>query len=369
MNVPVIWVNRHGEKLEGRKAPDRRGQELPRRGEEARRRRLTRARTSRDPADEAMVARARERFAAERRAAGAPARRAERDGALPNLIVIGGLKCGTTSLHHYLNLHPEVAMSRPKELNFFVEELNWELGARLVREPLRPRRPGPRRELAALHQPAALRGRRRADARAARRRADRLHGPRPDRPHALALRPQRRRRLRDRAARARRSAIPRARLRRARAATRCSSSPTCEAFGRERDGSSRSEELRDDRAATMRRMFEFLGVDPSFPRTQFEREWETGSAAKPGGLPADGPGRAAAGAASLRPQLRPPARSRFAGGSSGWSTTPTPGAAPKPELPDALRERLVELLSRRRQAARGDRRTVEFGWLQLGLRP
>ena len=22
MNVPVIWVNRHGEKLEGRKAPD-----------------------------------------------------------------------------------------------------------------------------------------------------------------------------------------------------------------------------------------------------------------------------------------------------------------------------------------------------------
>ena len=43
--------------------------------------------------------------------------------------MIGGLKCGTTSLHHYLNLHPEVGMSRPKELNFFVAELNWELGA------------------------------------------------------------------------------------------------------------------------------------------------------------------------------------------------------------------------------------------------
>jgi hypothetical protein len=51
-----------------------------------------------------------------------------RPGALPNLIVIGGLKCGTTSLHHYLNLHPEVGMSRPKELNFFVAELNWPLG-------------------------------------------------------------------------------------------------------------------------------------------------------------------------------------------------------------------------------------------------
>jgi co-chaperonin GroES (HSP10) len=79
-----------------------------------------------DPADEAMVARARERFAADRRRlARRPVRRR---GALPNLVVIGGLKCGTTSLHHYLNLHPQIAMSRPKELNFFVAELNWDLG-------------------------------------------------------------------------------------------------------------------------------------------------------------------------------------------------------------------------------------------------
>jgi Sulfotransferase family len=40
-------------------------------------------------------------------------------GALPNLIVIGAMKCGTTSLHHYLDQHPDVAMSRIKELNFF----------------------------------------------------------------------------------------------------------------------------------------------------------------------------------------------------------------------------------------------------------
>ena len=40
MNVPVIWVNRHGEKLDGRKKPDAEVQELPRRGEEAWRRRL-----------------------------------------------------------------------------------------------------------------------------------------------------------------------------------------------------------------------------------------------------------------------------------------------------------------------------------------
>jgi len=29
------------------------------------------------------------------------------------------MKCGTTALHRYLDLHPEVAMSEPKELNFF----------------------------------------------------------------------------------------------------------------------------------------------------------------------------------------------------------------------------------------------------------
>jgi hypothetical protein len=29
------------------------------------------------------------------------------------------MKCGTTSLHHYLDLHPAISMSRPKELNFF----------------------------------------------------------------------------------------------------------------------------------------------------------------------------------------------------------------------------------------------------------
>ncbi len=40
-------------------------------------------------------------------------------GALPNLIVIGAMKCGTTALHRYLGLHPGIFMSSPKELNFF----------------------------------------------------------------------------------------------------------------------------------------------------------------------------------------------------------------------------------------------------------
>ena len=49
---------------------------------------------------------------------------------LPNLVVIGGAKCGTTSLHHYLSLHPEIFMSHPKELDFFIEEANWNKGIR-----------------------------------------------------------------------------------------------------------------------------------------------------------------------------------------------------------------------------------------------
>ena len=49
-------------------------------------------------------------------------------GALPNLIVIGSQKCGTSGLHHYLGLHPEISMSAPKELDFFVAERNHPQG-------------------------------------------------------------------------------------------------------------------------------------------------------------------------------------------------------------------------------------------------
>jgi len=79
-----------------------------------------------DPADEAMCGRARERYSADRKSA--HRRRRKAHAAMPNLIIIGGLKCGTTSIHHYLGLHPEIQMSKPKELNFFVTELNWDLG-------------------------------------------------------------------------------------------------------------------------------------------------------------------------------------------------------------------------------------------------
>lgn len=49
----------------------------------------------------------------------------QRSGCRPNLFVIGAMKSGTTSLHNYLKHHPEVFMSEPKELWYFVEEKNW----------------------------------------------------------------------------------------------------------------------------------------------------------------------------------------------------------------------------------------------------
>ncbi|HLK94289.1 MAG TPA: sulfotransferase [Nocardioidaceae bacterium] len=41
-------------------------------------------------------------------------------GALPTVVVIGTMKCGTTALHRMLDSHPEIAMAESKELNFFI---------------------------------------------------------------------------------------------------------------------------------------------------------------------------------------------------------------------------------------------------------
>lgn len=41
---------------------------------------------------------------------------------MPNFLVIGAAKSGTTSLYYYLNQHPQIYMSRNKEPHFFVFE-------------------------------------------------------------------------------------------------------------------------------------------------------------------------------------------------------------------------------------------------------
>jgi hypothetical protein len=41
---------------------------------------------------------------------------------LPNFLVIGATKGGTTSLHHYLGQHPEIFVLPQKETNFFAQD-------------------------------------------------------------------------------------------------------------------------------------------------------------------------------------------------------------------------------------------------------
>ena len=43
----------------------------------------------------------------------------------PNLFIVGAAKSGTTSLHNYLNQHPDIFMCNPKEPHFLI---NKEIG-------------------------------------------------------------------------------------------------------------------------------------------------------------------------------------------------------------------------------------------------
>jgi hypothetical protein len=46
----------------------------------------------------------------------------------PNLFIIGAMKSGTTTLHEYLDTHPQILMSHEKEPGYFVEELGLHRG-------------------------------------------------------------------------------------------------------------------------------------------------------------------------------------------------------------------------------------------------
>ena len=56
----------------------------------------------------------------------------------PNFIIVGFPKCGTTSLHHYLDEHPEIFMPEQKELHFFtskkLQSLNNGPGDKIVKK-------------------------------------------------------------------------------------------------------------------------------------------------------------------------------------------------------------------------------------------
>jgi hypothetical protein len=306
-----------------------------------------------------MVAPAHARFAAERGRLERRRRRAARQGATPNLIVSGGLKCGTTSLHHYLNLHPEIVMSRPKELNFFVEELNWELGPEWYAShfdrsaPVRgetsphytnlPRFGGVAQRIRELVGEARLIYMVRDPVE--RTLSHYLHnvgGGYETRPLDEAL------------------ADPEsAYIARSRYAMQLA--PYLAAFERDRILILANEDLAAERTATVRRAFEFCGVDPTFTSEQFEREWETGGAKGAGGF------RLMDRAVRL-PGLRALDRNfdRLPE-SLRWMVEklvhdPDRGAAAKPELDPQLRSRLADLF--RPDVAELERIAGrEFGWL------
>jgi hypothetical protein len=276
--------------------------------------------------------------------------------------VIGGLKCGTTSLHHYLSLHPEVEMSRPKELNFFVAELNWELGpewyashfdpAARVRGETSPHYTNrPRFEGVAERMRSVA-----PDARIVymvRDPIDRLlshylhnaGGGYDARPLAEALADER-------------SAY----WQRSRYAYQVE--PYLEAFGAERIAIVSREELLRARTETVRRVYEFAGVDPDFSSPEFEREWETGAAKGSEGFRVMDRAVRLPGLRALDRNFdRLPERLR-------WLVErivhdPGAGAAAKPELPADLSKRMAaffrpEVERLEAIAGRG------FGWLTEG---
>ena len=55
---------------------------------------------------------------------------------LPDFIIIGGMRCGTTSLYAYLSEHQQVLPAAKKELHFFDRRFDHGLGWYRARFPL-----------------------------------------------------------------------------------------------------------------------------------------------------------------------------------------------------------------------------------------
>ena len=232
----------------------------------------------RDPSDEAMCARARERFDGDR-GKRVPRRRL-RHGAMPNLIIIGGLKCGTTSIHHYLGLHPQVQMSKPKELNFFVEEQTWDLGLDWYRGRFDDRFPVRGESSPHYTNLPRFQGV-----------AERIREHCPDAKLIYMVRDPIKRILSHwvhatGAGYETREMVPTlsepdtAYVHRSLYWMQLQ--PYLDHFPREQLAVITQEELQKDREETMRRAFAFAGVDDTFTSEQFDREWEK-SSAKQGG--------------------------------------------------------------------------------------
>jgi Sulfotransferase domain len=227
-----------------------------------------------DLADERMCARARERYTGDRKYPWR--RRRKRHAAMPSLIIIGGLKCGTTSIHHYLGLHPEVQMSKPKELNFFVEELNWDLGLDWYasrfddRFPVRGESSPHYTNLPRYDGVAARIKQSCPDARLLYMVRDPIKRILSHWVHATGAGYETGD-LVEVLSRPDSQYVNRSKY-------WMQLQPYLEQFDRAQIEVISQEELHADREGTMRRAFEFAGVDPDFHSEQFDREWEKSSA-------------------------------------------------------------------------------------------
>jgi hypothetical protein len=189
---------------------------------------------------------------------------------LPNLIVIGAQKCGTSSLHNYLAAHPQISMSRVKEINFFNDEAHWGYGTEWYARHFKPG------EIRGESSPAYTFL---PDSEGT---AERMHEVVPS-ARLIYI-------VRDPVERIRSNYLHMRALEResrpfAEAATdpdgiyvnhtryATQLRPFIELFGRERLLIASQEQLLGRRVETMRRIFGFLGVNESFESPEFERIW------------------------------------------------------------------------------------------------
>ena len=191
-------------------------------------------------------------------------------GALPNLIVIGAQKCGTSALHYYLGLHPEVAMSETKELNFFIKNRNWERGVDWYRRQFDPAAPVRGESSPNYTAHPLFRGV-----------ARRMHDVIPDAKLIYIVRDPLERIAAQwvhnyshgRTGRSLREVVrPNRKPYIARSRYYMQLTRFLRRYPLEQILVLDQQDLRDDRAATLRRVFEFAGVDPEFTDPRFRQE-------------------------------------------------------------------------------------------------
>jgi hypothetical protein len=228
-------------------------------------------------------------------------------------------------------------MSRPKELNFFVEELNWPLGVDWYRGHF-----SPRNEVRGESSPHYTNEPRFGGV------ADRMRELIPDVRLIYVVRDPIDRMLShylhnvaggyERRTVGEALADPdSAYVHRSLYAMQLD--PYLRRFPRERLAIVSREQLKSERAATMRSLFGFLGIDDGFSSAQFSREWETGSGKGAGGFKVMDRAVRLPGLRGLdRSFDRLPESLRWL--VERMVHDPNRGAAPKPELPAEVRSRL-----------------------------